>query len=62
MNEITCSKCNKKISKENLAKYKGGYTSSTKYMKQCKPCLNKASRKNGKKKSEALKLWRSFYN
>ena len=56
--DIICNKCNKPIAKENLLKHTG----TTGYRKMCKPCRNKKSREYGKKKSEALKLYRSFYS
>ena len=58
MVEITCNKCMKKLSKENLVRYTGGLG----YRKMCKPCRNKASKKTNRKKSEALKLYRSFWS
>ena len=57
MVQVICSTCNKEISKENLLKYTG----ATGYRKICKPCRNKKSKEYGKKKSRALKLYRSFY-
>ena len=57
MVEITCNTCSKTISKQNLIKYSGVGG----YRKMCKPCRNKKSKEYGKKKSEAQKLFRSFY-
>lgn len=58
MVEIICNTCSKIISKENLVKYTGALG----YRKICKPCRNKKSKEYGKKKSEAQKLFRSFYS
>ena len=55
--EIICNKCNKPVSEENKVRQTGAYG----YRNICKPCRNKKSREYGKKKSEALKLYRSFY-
>ena len=52
-----CNKCNKEISKENLLRYTGAYG----HRNICKPCRNKKSREYAKKKSDALKLYRSYY-
>ena len=57
-NEIICNECNKEIEKENLLRHTG----SKGYRKLCKPCINKKSREYCKKKSEALKLYRSFWS
>ena len=55
--EIICNKCNKQVSKENKVKQTG----ANGYRNICKPCRNKINRENGRKKSEALKLYRSFW-
>ena len=57
MVQIVCSICNKPILKENKVRYTGAFG----YRKQCKPCLAKQSEKYNKKKSKALKLYRSFW-
>ena len=58
MVEIICNTCKKEISKENRIKYTGALG----YRNLCKPCRNKKSKEYGKKKSDALKLYRSFWN
>ena len=58
MVEIICNKCKKKVSKENRVRYTGAFG----HRKICRKCLNKISRENGRKKSEALKLYRSFWS
>jgi len=56
MVEIICGMCNKKVSKENKVRYSGGLG----YRKLCKPCRNQKSKEYGRKKAEALKMFRRF--
>ena len=58
MKHLICRECKKEISAENLVKYGGGLG----YRKLCKPCRNKISRKNNRKKAEALKQYKSFWS
>lgn len=58
MVEIICNMCNKKISKKNRVKYAGGLG----YRKLCRPCRNQKSKEYGRKKSEAQKMFRSFWS
>ena len=58
MVEITCNTCKKTIVKKELVRYTGVGG----YRKMCKTCRNKKSKENGRKKSEALKLYRSFWS
>ena len=50
--------CNKKVSKENRLRYAGGLG----YRKLCRPCRNQKSKEYGRKKSEAQKMFRSFWS
>ena len=58
MNDIVCNTCKKVIAKELLVKYSGVGG----YRKMCRICRNKLSKEYARKKSEAMKLYRSFWD
>ncbi len=57
MNELICNKCKKKIEGTERIKYSVGG-----YRKLCRTCRNIQSKKHARKKSEALKLYKSFWS